>query len=102
MLAEGFVALIALVTIMIAAPAAVQGKPAGTIYGEGIGSFLTLLVGEQTPDGLLYRGRVGSGIAGMMSILNALRRSPPALGAITSPVLASLSELCRLGSTAWT
>jgi carbon starvation protein len=47
MLAEGFVALIALVTIMIAAPAAVQGKPAGTIYGEGIGSFLTLLVGEE-------------------------------------------------------
>jgi carbon starvation protein len=46
MLAEGFVALIALVTIMIAAPAAVRGKPAGTIYGEGIGSFLTLLIGE--------------------------------------------------------
>lgn len=46
MLAEGFVALIALVTVMIAAPAAIQGKAPGTIYGEGIGSFLTLFVGE--------------------------------------------------------
>ena len=48
MLAEGFVALIALVTVMIAAEGALKGKSPGTIYGEGIGGFLTLLpfVGE--------------------------------------------------------
>jgi carbon starvation protein len=46
MLAEGFVALIALTTIMIAAPSAVQGLAPGTIYGNGIGQFLTILIGE--------------------------------------------------------
>lgn len=48
MLAEGFVALIALVTIMILAPSDIRpNTAAGTIYGNGIGRFLTLLVGEQ-------------------------------------------------------
>jgi len=48
MLAEGFVALIALVTVMIVAQETLKGKAPGTIYGEGIGGFLTLLpfVGE--------------------------------------------------------
>lgn len=46
MLAEGFVALIALVTIMIAAPDSVAGLSPGTIYGNGIGRFLALVVGE--------------------------------------------------------
>jgi len=46
MLAEGFVALIALTTIMIAAPDATQGLAPGTIYGNGIGQFLTLIIGE--------------------------------------------------------
>ncbi|HEX6182623.1 MAG TPA: carbon starvation CstA family protein [Pyrinomonadaceae bacterium] len=49
MLAEGFVALIALVTIMILAPSEIKPNTApGTIYGNGIGKFLTLLpfVGE--------------------------------------------------------
>ena len=46
MLAEGFVALIALVTIMIAAPDAVRGLAPGTIYGNGIGQFMTLVIGE--------------------------------------------------------
>jgi carbon starvation protein len=46
MLAEGFVALIALVTIMIAAPEATRGLAPGTIYGNGIGQFLTLVIGE--------------------------------------------------------
>jgi carbon starvation protein len=45
MLAEGFVALIALVTIMIVADADARGLPAGTIYGNGIGRFLTLVLG---------------------------------------------------------
>jgi carbon starvation protein len=47
MLAEGFVALIALVTVMIVAPDLLKGKAPGTIYGEGIGGFLTLIIGEQ-------------------------------------------------------
>ncbi len=46
MLAEGFVAVIALVTIMIVSPAAIQGLAPGTIYGDGVGRFLTLLIGE--------------------------------------------------------
>ncbi|HEY0078285.1 MAG TPA: carbon starvation CstA family protein [Pyrinomonadaceae bacterium] len=47
MLAEGFVALIALVTIMIVAQADIpKGTAPGTIYGNGIGSFLTLFIGR--------------------------------------------------------
>lgn len=47
MLAEGFVALIALVTVMIAAPDAIRGLKPGTVYGNGIGNFLTLLIGKE-------------------------------------------------------
>jgi carbon starvation protein len=47
MLAEAFVALIAMVTVMIVAPAALKGLKPGTIYGNGIGDFLTLIIGEQ-------------------------------------------------------
>ena len=47
MLAEGFVALIALVTIMIVPSSELAGLSPGTIYGNGIGRFLTLIVGEQ-------------------------------------------------------
>jgi carbon starvation protein len=47
MLAEGFVALIALVTVMIMAKGELAGLAPGTIYGNGIGRFLTLLIGEQ-------------------------------------------------------
>lgn len=47
MLAEGFVALIALVTIMIVAPGEITGLRPGTIYGNGIGKFLTLIIGEE-------------------------------------------------------
>jgi carbon starvation protein len=46
MLAEGFVALIALVTIMIATPDETKGLAPGTIYGNGIGRFLTLVIGQ--------------------------------------------------------
>jgi len=46
MLAEGFVALIALVTVMIVAQDALRGKAPGTIYGNGIGQFLTLIIGK--------------------------------------------------------
>jgi carbon starvation protein len=47
MLAEAFVALIAMVTIMIMTVDQAKGLPAGTIYGNGIGRFMTLLIGEQ-------------------------------------------------------
>ena len=47
MLAEGFVALIALVTVMIVAQDKLTGLAPGTIYGNGIGEFLTLLIGRE-------------------------------------------------------
>jgi carbon starvation protein len=48
MLAEGFVALIALVTIMIVAQGSIKpGTAPGTIYGNGIGNFLSILIGPQ-------------------------------------------------------
>jgi carbon starvation protein len=47
MLAEGFVALIALVTIMIVAPVDTKGLKPGTIYGNGIGNFLALIIGKE-------------------------------------------------------
>jgi carbon starvation protein len=46
MLLEAFVALIALATIMIATPAELAGKAPGAIYGQGLGRFLTVLIGE--------------------------------------------------------
>jgi carbon starvation protein len=45
MLCETFVALIALVTVMIASPAV--RAPAGAIYGQGIGQFLTVAIGRE-------------------------------------------------------
>ncbi len=52
MLAEGFVAFIALVTVMIAAGDMLVGPDgralsAGKIYGNGIGNFMTLLIGTE-------------------------------------------------------
>lgn len=47
MLAEGFVALISLSIIMIMAPADVVGLKPGSIYGRGIGEFLTLIIGKE-------------------------------------------------------
>lgn len=47
MLAEGFVAFIALVTVMIIGADVAKGQPAGAIYGYGIGEFLTILVGKE-------------------------------------------------------
>jgi carbon starvation protein len=46
MLAEGFVALIALVTVMIAAQDTLKGRAPGTIYGSGIGQFLAMIIGQ--------------------------------------------------------
>jgi carbon starvation protein len=52
MLAEGFVALIALVTVMMATSSELvdaggKALSPGTIYGNGIGRFMTLLVGRE-------------------------------------------------------
>jgi carbon starvation protein len=47
MLAEGIVALIALSTIMIFSVEEVSALKPGTIYGKGIGEYLTLIVGEK-------------------------------------------------------
>jgi len=47
MLAEGFVATIALATLLIVSKEGVAGKGPGTIYGEGLGRFLTVFLGEQ-------------------------------------------------------
>lgn len=55
MLCETFVALIALVTVMIAIPP--PGTPAGAIYGQGIGRFLAVALG---PEHLLFATVFGS------------------------------------------
>jgi len=47
MLCEAFVALIALVTIMIWSPDEIAGMKPGTIYGKGIGEFLSLIIGRE-------------------------------------------------------
>ncbi len=47
MLLEAFVALIALATVMIVDTSSLAGKAPGAIYGEGLGRFLTLMIGEQ-------------------------------------------------------
>lgn len=47
MLLEAFVALIALVTIMIAAQSEVAGKGPGAIYGQGLGRFMTVIIGDE-------------------------------------------------------
>ena len=47
MLLEAFVALIALATVMIVASDKLQGLSPGTIYGNGMGTFLTVIIGEE-------------------------------------------------------
>ena len=46
MLAEGLVALLALSIVMIASPQEVQGLKPGTIYGNGLGKFIALVIGN--------------------------------------------------------
>ncbi|MEW6050415.1 MAG: carbon starvation CstA family protein [Candidatus Zixiibacteriota bacterium] len=47
MLAEGFVAFISLVTIMIVSSSDIKGLGPATIYGRGLGEFLTLIIGKE-------------------------------------------------------
>src|SRR4029079_13398439 len=44
---EGFVALIALATVMIATNAELAGKAPGAVYGAGLGRFLAVLIGQK-------------------------------------------------------
>ncbi len=47
MLAEGLVALLALSTVMILSAEDVRGLTPGTVYGNGLGEFLTLIIGKE-------------------------------------------------------
>ena len=47
MLAEGFVALISLGIVMMMMPSEIAGLKPGSIYGRGIGEFLTILIGKE-------------------------------------------------------
>ena len=47
MLAEGLVALLALSTVMILSADDVRGLTPGTVYGNGLGEFLTLIIGKE-------------------------------------------------------
>ncbi len=47
MLAEGLVAVLALATVMIMSADDVRGLRPGTIYGNGLGEFLTLIIGKE-------------------------------------------------------
>lgn len=57
MLLEGFVALIALATVMMLGSDEIAGKAPGTIYGAGLGRFLSVMIGEQH---LLFATTFGS------------------------------------------
>lgn len=47
MLLEGFVAVIALATVMIISSEELAGKPAGTVYGIGLGRFFAVVLGQE-------------------------------------------------------
>jgi carbon starvation protein len=47
MLMEGFVAVIALATVMVISNQEMAGKGAGTIYGIGLGRFFAVVLGEK-------------------------------------------------------
>jgi carbon starvation protein len=47
MLLEGFVAVIALATIMMLSGEEAKGQAPGALYGAGLGRFLAVLIGEQ-------------------------------------------------------
>ena len=47
MLLEGFVAVIALATVMIATQGELAGKAPGAVYGAGLGRFLVTVIGQE-------------------------------------------------------
>ncbi len=65
---------------------------------DSVNRMGALLVGEPTPDGLIYRGRVGSGIAGKAGPM--LRELVEPLARATSPFVDEVPRLDALG-TRW-
>ena len=57
MLLEGFVAVIALATMMMLSPAEAKGLPPARIYGDGLASFLTVMLGK---DAFLFASTFGA------------------------------------------
>ena len=57
MLLEGFVAVIALATVMIATQSELAGKAPGAVYGAGLGRFLVTVIGK---DHLLFATTFGA------------------------------------------
>ncbi len=57
MLLEGLVAVIALSTIMIVAPADIAGRAPGKLYGDGLAAFFSVLLG---PDWFLFAATFGA------------------------------------------
>ena len=57
MLLEGFVAIIALATIMMLSPEQSKGLPAARIYGDGLANFLTVFLGK---DAFLFAATFGA------------------------------------------
>ncbi len=57
MLMEGFVAVIALATVMIVAGKDMGGRAPGAVYGAGLGQFLTVLIGK---DNLMFATTFGA------------------------------------------
>jgi carbon starvation protein len=57
MLLEGFVAVIALATVMIATTADLTGKGPGAVYGQGLGRFLAVVIGQ---DNLVFAATFGA------------------------------------------
>ncbi len=47
MLLEGLVALIALGTVMIVVPSDIGGRAPGKLYGDGVATFLSVLIGQE-------------------------------------------------------
>lgn len=57
MLLEGFVAVIALATVMMLSPSEAAGQPPARIYGDGLARFLTVFLG---PDAFLFCATFGA------------------------------------------
>ncbi len=57
MLLEGFVAVIALATVMIATSSELAGKAPGAVYGLGLGRFLAVAIGQ---DNLVFATTFGA------------------------------------------
>lgn len=57
MLLEGFVAVIALATMMMLSPSQAKGLPPARIYGDGLAAFLTVILGK---DAFLFASTFGA------------------------------------------